>query len=578
MPYIYERDQQSNRSNIPKPVKFARPSVGYGVNHASRPSLSNIPDTPAKVCNNDYKLPQKAPPALKKKTIEINPEIPALELKPFAEQPIVDFGEVNTEQTRVNYVTIRNLQNIQQRLVVKSFPKQENGFSIDSTDFLIAPKTEIFVALAWTPKSVGPIRDSVTFQDVNRSTFRVVMIGRAVRPKLQSTIKSSSKINAKVQSRPTPAKTNRYSPSKMGRKLNLDKTQLLFSPRTRSLLNKGVNIKPLTKLKANNARRRDSGQIVINILSKNNDAVATRVQSFWRMVLAKRHLAQRREDKATIIRVQSLCRMVLAKRSLATKQQERGAIIKIQNFWRMTLAKRLLARKQQENAATIKIQKFWRMVLAKRRYAKKLEQKANVIRIQSLWRMVLAKRLSTQKQREREAIIKIQNFWRSILAKRLLTRKLQERAATIKIQNFWRMILAKRLLAQKQQESVATIKIQNFWRMVLAKRLLTQKRQDKAALIKIQIFWRMVIAKRQLAEKLRHKAAVIRIQSLWRMVLARRLLAQKREDMAAIINIQSTWRMVLSKRELGRDLDTRIDALSRVKNRWVPCTSQRVCV
>ena len=238
---------------------------------------------------------------------------------------------------------------------------------------------------------------------------------------------------------------------------------------------------------------------------------ALKIQSWWRMVLAKKELA-RNQDAA--LKIQSWWRMVSAQRSFNKLQesalmiqsairgrqarleyaQKENAIIKIQSWFRMVSQRRSYESYQLEkrNCAALKIQSWWRMKMAQRDF---VEKSSAALKIQSWWRMVQVKRAF---ERQERAAVAVQTAWRAKLCKR---RYEVSRNAALKLQSWWRMIMARKHFAQLEESAV---KIQSVMRMKLVELRLKREKE------------------REEKEALTLEMAVLRIQALWKGYKARR--------------------------------------------------------
>jgi hypothetical protein len=547
MPFVFEQKRPLNRtqekhpqtsqrtslqrlSNIPRPVKQLVVETNTGISHASKPTLDRLPlQTPSKDPNRTRAIPQDDNPKPKLPDMDSDSELAILELVPFSRQPMVNFGDVKLGTTKIKYVLLRNSLEIQQQLFVKSFPKPDKGFYMDATEFLIAPNTEICVALAWTPKMVGGLRESITLQDVNRMPKRIVLMGTATRPKPEPSLSKSTRNIPRLF---------RRSPNKINRQMRQERNKLIFSPRN-------TQVKPLTKLQSPSPEKRH--QLVRKILSQHDGQMAIKVQCYWRMVLAKRQLDRLKRQHRMAIKIQAYYRMVLAKRQLNHLKMQHRMAIKIQCYWRMVLAKRQLNSLKRQHRMATKIQSYYRMVLAKRRLDCLKRQHRMATKVQCYWRMVLAKRQLDHLKRQHRMATKIQCYWRMVLAKRELNRlKMQHRMA-IRIQAYYRMVLAKRQLNHLKMQHRMAIKIQCYWRMVLAKRELNRLKMQHRMAIRIQAYYRMVLAKRQLDQLKMHNRMAIKIQAYYRMVVAKRRYIRFRES---VVWFQSVSRGNLYRRKL----------------------------
>lgn len=552
MPVPYRREIVENtrlpnqrNSLIPLPTKQPVPrGRTTGLSHASKPSMNIIPIiTPAKelrLGRRPLPLPlsqnnsQQIPPN-KAVSPEISSEVAILTLMPFARQPTVDFNEVPVNSVAIKYVAIRNSLDVEQQLFVKTFPKADKGFNIDATEFLLAPRTEIFVAISWKPTSLGNVRETITFQDINRHPKRIVLTGSAVPVK---SIKSIPRICARRNARISPCKLNRM--------IKQEKP-----------VSKPVS-KPLTNL-IFASRRRQSAQIVKKILSQRDDVVATQVQSYFRMILCERELSRLKEKKDLQIKtdaaklIQSHWRCILARRKYIAMKH---ASIMLQSYWRSRVAreelKRLKAISQTRAKAAIVIQSRWRGIIMRRRYVS--IRNASII-LQSCWRAKVARielqRLREYTQRKKLATIFVQSRWRGRVSR---LRYLALKNASIIIQSYWRSRVAQKELQRlkeisRAREDAARL-IQSRWRGFVLRRKFIAIRHT---IIGIQSCWRSKVARIQFQQaksdlQIRINAAKL-IQSHWRCILARnRYVALK----FASIRLQSYWRSRVARKELQR--------------------------
>lgn len=508
-PQAAHRTSLPRLSNIPRPVKQLVVETNGGSSHASKPTLDKLPlQTPSKNLDRTRIITKDDNSKAKLPDTDSEAELAILELVPFSRQPMVNFGDVKLGTTKIRYVMLRNSLNVQQQLFVKSFPKADKGFYMDATEFFIAPNTEICVALAWTPKMVGGIRESITLQDVNRMPKRIVLMGTAIRPKPEPSL---SKSNRNIP------RLFRRSPNKMiNKQIRQERNKLVFSPRSSRVKQDDKPVKPLTKLLSPSPEKRH--RLVRKLLSQYDGQMATRVQSYFRMVLEKRRLASR---KAALVKIQAYCRMIIEQRRY---KQHKTAIIRLQSYWRMLSVRRQF---EKQRAAIVKIQSYSRMLVAKRQFA---NRKAAILRLQSYCRMIIERRRYKAK---RLAIVKMQSYCRMVLERRRFE---TQRAAIIRIQSFSRMLIARRRFENRK---AALLRLQSYWRMIRAKKQAARRR---AAIVKIQSFYRMTRDRRSYQK---HLAAVVKMQSYARMILERRRFESQR---SAIIKIQSCFRMVLEKR------------------------------
>lgn len=553
MPVPYKRATVENTrfssqrsSHIPLPVKQPVPKGLTGISHASKPSINTIPlITPAKelrLARKPLALPMRDKNSQDKKpnkTVnpEISSEVAILDLIPFARQPTVDFNEVPINSVAIKYVAMRNTLDVEQQLFVKVFPKFEKGFNIDATEFLLAPRTEIFVALSWAPTALGNMRETITFQDINRHPKRIVLTGCAVPAK--STIKSIPRICVK--------RNPRISPCKLNRMIKQDSRPVTKPPS-----------KPLTNL-IFASKRRQSAQIVKKILSQRDDVVATQVQSYFRMIISQRELVHLREQKALQIKTNAALLIQARWRGSSLRRRFialKNASIVLQSHWKSRLVRKELQRLKEisqarTSAATI-IQSGWRGLIQRKRY---ISLKIASIKLQSCWRSRNArlelKQLKESFQSRRNAAILIQSRWRGSLQRK---RYLALKTASIILQTYWRARVAKIEFKQLQEISRARTDaaklIQSLWRgYVLRKKYIAIRN----ASIGIQTYWRSKLARKEyqrLLEDLKIKTnAATLIQSHWRCLLQRKRYVALKD---ASIVLQSHWRSRVARKELHR--------------------------
>jgi len=621
MPFIIERRQpptvrnQTRSSGIPRIAKQLLLNTN-SISHASKPSTDAPSSSPAKRIANGGGQPSGELHGKYSYHYDPDPEVAILELVAFGSQPIVSFGQVPINHTHIKYVVVRNQLDSQQRLVVKSFPKTDKGFNIDATEFIIAPRTEISVALAWTPKTVGSVRETILLQDVNRLPKRIVMIGTAIRLKPPP---SSSKHIPRLNMRPNFMKP---SPSKL-RRCSRETIHAALSPRTNRPVNHtGPIRKPLTSL-IYASRRRQSAQIVKKILSQKDEVVMIKVQSYCRMVLQKRQAEELRVRNAAILKLQSYFRMILARKELCKLKCRLSAIIKLQSYWRSLLVRKeyrkivmaivviqthyrgyatrkSFARLKRDHAALTKVQSYIRMILAKRDHMRQKRRVAAAILIQSRWRSLVARRKYLHIKRV--AII-IQSHCRRFLARKGLELMRKQSADATRVQSYFRMIIARQKYLELKRKVAAAVLIQSHWRGQIAKRkyhcsrraiiviqshyrrylakiLLQKMRERWAATIKVQSYARMIIAKRNYHEHKRMISAAIVIQSHWRCLLSIRLLRELKQQMRAAITIQSLWRGYIVRSKLIKSIEAIFSIQTRCKvrrhNLTPGCKTQKV--
>uniref|UniRef100_A0A6G1S8P6 Abnormal spindle-like microcephaly-associated n=1 Tax=Aceria tosichella TaxID=561515 RepID=A0A6G1S8P6_9ACAR len=581
MPFVFDQQQTNSRtnydrqppqptahrnslqrlSNIPRPVKqLVVESNTGGISHASKPTLDKLPlPTPSKDLNRTRSIPQDESAKTKLSDgTEPDSELAILELVPFSRQPMVNFGDVKLGTTKIKYVLLRNSLNIQQQLFVKSFPKADKGFYMDATEFFIAPNTEICVALAWTPKIVGGLRESITLQDVNRMPKRIVLMGTATRPKPEPSLSKSNRNIPRLFRRTG-------SPSKMNRQLRQERNKLVFSPRSSHQVKLDKKVKPLTKLLSPSPEKRH--QLVRKILSQYDGQMATRVQSYWRMIIEQRRLANLKaaREKAAIV-IQSYSRMVLERRRfLLLKATREQAATVMQKFYRVVLARKELARLRDERMAT-RVQSYWRMIPVRRRFVhfKRTRENAATV-IQSCSRMVLERRrfLRLKAARENAAIV-LQKYYRARLARIELARLKDERMVT-RVQSYCRMIPMKRrfVLFRRTRENAAIV-LQKHYRAMLARKELARLKDEKMA-TRVQSYFRMIPMKRRFVhfKRTRENAAIV-LQKHYRAMLARRELARLKRLNMLVLWFQSGSRGFLYRKKFRSS----IEAVLRIQKRF----------
>lgn len=550
-------------SNIPRPTKQLLEQ--QQLNHASKPLTDILPRTPAAKIINNQNLNKPERRALAPKMTQqqdVDPEVAVLELTPFCRQPIVNFGQVEVGTSQCKTVVLRNSQQTQQQLFVITFPKPVKGLYIDATEFLIAGRTETSVSIAWTPKSIGSIRETITLQDINRMPRRIVVLGTAFKPLPDAprSVRSTHRSMYRFNRMPT-----KLSPTKTHRKLTQERTQLVFSPASKraipKLHDKGEN-KPLTKL-VHDSRRRHSALMVRKILSQYDTTMATRIQSYCRMVLAKRQLSQLHQRKDAIIKIQSFVRMFLVRNKLFN---EHKAATTIKAYWKMYLARKKYL---DTRKSLICVQSHCRVVLARRELARLKSLHVMIVRMQARARGVICRRGLLRELRERrDALTKIQSYVRMILARReynQLQTKHNAVTAAINIQSFFRMILAQREVAALRRSHRAATVIATYWKRHVARERYLKARES---LICVQAHWRGVLARRELTRLKLLVKLIVRIQSYGRGVILRRgQLRQLRERRDTVIKIQSYARMIKVQRDFA-ELKARHKAATAIKAYW----------
>lgn len=524
-------------SNIPRPTKLLGQQH---VNHASKPIANILPRTPAtKIINNqNLNKPERKTLALKSiQQQECDPEVAVLELTPFCRQPIVNFGHVQVETTQSRTVVLRNSQQSQQQLFVITFPKPIKGLYIDATEFLIAGRAETSINIAWTPKNVGSIRETITFQDINRMPRRIVILGTAYKPPpdIPKPPKSIHRSMYRCNRFPT-----RLSPNKSNRKLDQARTQLIFSPASKRYppkLQDGAENNLLTKLD-HDSRRRQSALMVRKILSQFDTSMATKVQTYCRMVLAKRQLSGIREESNNVVAIQSFFRMILARRDFEVIRT-------------------------RHRAAT-KVKAYLKMCVTRTRF---LEMRQSATLIQARWRGILARKEMTRTKSIVALIVRLQSYGRGMMIRSGQLRQLREQRDTVvKVQSYIRMILAQRDLEILRNKHESATKIESYWRMYIAMKRYSKVRDS---VITIQAFWRGTVVRRQQARLKSLLGLIVGLQSYGRgMIIRRGMLRHLREQREAVISVQSYARMILVRRHFLKVLKIRHESASIIKAHW----------
>lgn len=527
MPYILERhvlaDKQPTQklqrlSNIPRPIKhLVLDNNNGGISHASKPTIDSLPlPTPSK----SQPMTKSISVLAKSNHIQLDSdsELAILELVPFSQQPLVNFGNIILGNTRIKYIILRNPLDKQQQLFVKSFPKPEKGFYMDATEFLIAPNTEICVALACTPKLVGGFRETITLQDVNRMPKRIVLMGNVMRPKRElAQIRSTNRINA--------PRIYQKSPTKASRPALQDRNKLSLCSKETLIKSKKAS-KPLVKLQSPSTQKRH--HIVRKALSRYDTLMAVKIQSYWRMIIEQRH---RKQLKEAVIVLQSRCRSMIARREYQTK---RRAIILLQCLIRTQIERKKFLEMRE---ATIVIQKNIRGYLARQRYN---EIKSSVVSIQKHVRGYLARKRCLKMIL---AAIVLQKYVRRFLAKRRCD---EIRSAAIVIQKYVRRQLAMKRYLETQK---AVITIQKNVRCMLAfKRYIA---------IRLAIIYCQKRVRGKLARKryMRTQLAVITLQKHYRALKARRERKRLKNLLVTTIWMQSLARGIIFRDRLRRSYE-----------------------
>jgi len=580
MPWIFEKKERPSAhqasehkrlSGIPRPMKHpAIDKRSTGISHASKPTTDTLLTVPsveevktisqahlqpisnARQNKNDQDV-SRAHKLLKIITkMDNDPEITILELVPFSRQPTVDFGNVTLGATRIRCIILRNIADKQQQMKVVTFPKADRGFYIDATEFLIAPRTEIGVDLAWTPKVLGSIRESITLTDINRMRWRIVLSGTGVAPQLPFQPRTGRPLVPRLSRKPSPSKIYRHMIS--------NHNKLVFSPLARqsASTHRRRVAEALIKLRTPSPSKRS--QIVRKILSRRDNEIITKIQSYCRMCLVKRGVEKR---KRLITMLQARIRGFLVRRHL---EKERKAVTVIQSHWRGHKARQMASELRKSLKAVIWIQSRARGLLARRELERK---RVAVIKIQSHWRAYMARQELNRLRRFHQSIISFQSQARGLLIRKLIER---ERAAATIIQSCWRAYKARKQLELLRRVNQSVILLQSQIRGYLARRHLS--RQHLAATV-IQSHWRAYKA-RQEFQKLkdfhrsvvwmqaqirgflvrkdleRRQAAAIKLQSHWRAYKARAKLKALKRFLQSVIWLQSRARATLVRRELAR--------------------------
>lgn len=526
-------------SKLPRPMKQLAPEQRKnGINHASKPTVDTLPVTPAiklarKLKTSTQKLSTTKP---KLPHHDSDPELAILELVPFSKQPVVNFGQVQLNATKIKYVIIRNTLTTQQQLTVQSFPKPDKGFYIDATEFLIAPHTEICVSLAWTPRIAGGLRETITLQDRNRMPRRIVLIGMANKPKSETVI-------VKRTARAIP---RLYQKTPTCNILKQDKIKTFMSPRRMSGLKPKRSSKPLRKLIEPTPKKQH--QIVRNILWQRAEAMRIKVgaaiiiQSAWRGLSARRAFIPMRDANRAAVKIQSRWKGYSARRGYNTLRSLVRAVVVIQSMWRASIARRQFTILKRSNEAATVIQTRWRGLLARRKYSYQKKLIEASVTVQSRWRGVIARRRFADLKNSVQAATIIQARWRGLVARRQFASLKRSNQAAVIIQSAWRGLLARRTFTARRAANRAAIVIQSNWRGLLARRRYNSLRVLIAASVVIQSTWRAVIARRKLASLKRSFRAAVIIQARWRGLLARRQFTCLKESNRAAVIIQSAWR------------------------------------
>lgn len=278
---------------------------------------------------------------------------------------------------------------------------------------------------------------------------------------------------------------------------------------------------------------------------KLKNASAITIQCWYRQVLAKRALQtliwQRREVAA--YKIQRAWKRFQAVQKWKLRN---AASTKIQSWYRRIIAKRLFDQLLQDrrNRSVITIQRAW-----KRYQAIKLWKLKNVCAttIQSWYREILAKKYLYQlrEARQKESAIKIQRAWKRY---RCVKRLKLRHTASIKIQCWFRQIQAKQLLISLRhvKRVQACFKIQRAWRRFQE---VQRWKMEKLAATKIQLWYREILVQRELKILLdrQRENACRKLQMAWRRY---RVELKEKVRIRSIIRIQSWYRQVLARRTL----------------------------
>ena len=286
------------------------------------------------------------------------------------------------------------------------------------------------------------------------------------------------------------------------------------------------------------------------------------IQSQYRMILARRELAELKQLRAqwelwATVTIQCWFRRHLAQKQLKSLKARNQAALEIQTFWKAYRARKNYLSLQQ---ATVTIQKHFRGHRARLIYSNAIR---SIVKVQCFVRRYLAKvqLLQRKAQRDREilkaktrASVIIQTNYRRILAQRTLAILKLQRAqrrnwAALQIQCMFRCYSAKKELSKLKLRSKSATLIQCQWRGYRARK---SYRNCKVSAIAIQSFFRMYLAKKELAglkqafyEK--QRIAATRIQSQFRCFIARKYFLRKK--WAAIV-IQSNFRQIMAFRQM----------------------------
>ena len=307
------------------------------------------------------------------------------------------------------------------------------------------------------------------------------------------------------------------------------------------------------------------------------------------------HASMQPEDFATIL--QSFCRMVLAKRVLQGLKDEKGKELcatRIQAFCRMIIAQRTrhsLQVEKLEVLSAIKVQALYRMVKAKRVCQSIEDEKlklASATKLQSMCRMVTARKIRQSLEADQVEVIaatKIQSRCRAIMAKKtgesLKNEKLKRLSAT-KIQSFYRFFMAQRTcnLLQKERQKIltCTTECNDLCRRVsqegTTKKNEIRNASGHAATI-IQSVWRMTVTKKQSQRHIQQKQfclAAMKIQHFVRHAFDTQSVSedhlrkrkQQEQQYIAALKLQCFARMALAKTIVSKQESIRSDQLKQL--------------
>jgi len=332
---------------------------------------------------------------------------------------------------------------------------------------------------------------------------------------------------------------------------------------------------------------------------------ATRIQSLWRMALARHRYPVR---MASILMMQSAMR---GKLSRSRYTAGRWSVVKLQSSFRRNIARRQFSRTvcavicmqrlvrkflAQHSSATF-LQKLWRGSLARHRYVRyrgaavivqasmrgalvRIEFSSllsSTIRLQRFLRTQIARRrlldLLDHRQLAAASATKIQSTCRKYRARTYFAlcissitkiqstiRMAQRRrelahafAAATTLQSIIRRNLARKsyLMHESSRISAATF-LQKYWRGSLARH---QYVKFRGAAVIIQSTMRGALIRTEYASLL---SVIVFIQTFVRCYLSRQILAQLRLERNAALLIQKTWRGALAQSRFSRSLGATI--------------------